>query len=324
MNRFEKISERDRVRHKLPLIMPMLGSLNRVIDSNSPWVATDPVLVRECLAVYRSVRLVLLALIALVSGPRRVQAEESNGECQWQVATAHFGANQAKNSGSLRQSSALYETVQARIDHFASLVSEAPIEVDGNCGAWTLALDAPKQQSHSRGRAQAHAPPFSLILMNLDAPNFDCSITLPQSAARHANTLFPSVPYPPSSQNDCLIAAVLQLPIRQSLHLDVIRAHAPPVQQQLLDFKAFPVHPSIAISASSDFVSVASPASIDLALPKFRSPHSYLPPVLQLSYHAYSASCQRNFSEGASFRAVSLLVSTQPNQLKGGHHYVCQ
>jgi len=320
--------------HTLPLIVPMLGSLNRVIDSNSPWVATDPVLLRECLAVYRSVRLVLLALVALVSGPRRVQAEEANGECQWRVATAHSEANQAKNLGSLRQSSALYETVQARIDHFASLVLETPIEVDSNCGAWTLALDAPKQQSHSRGRAQAHAPPFSLILMNLDAPNLDCSSTLPQPAARHANTLFPSIhqaelsaqsiSYPPSSQDGCLIAAVLHLPKRQSLHLDAIRAHAPPVQRHLLDFKALSVHPSTSILTSSDFVSVASPAFIELALPQFRSPHSYLPPVLKLSCHRYSTSCQCNFSEGARFRAVSLLVSTQPYQLKGGHHYVCQ
>lgn len=334
MSRYKTMNERRTEAYTLPLILPMHRSLNRVMNSNSPWVATDPVLLRECLAAYRSVRLILLALIALVSGPKRGQAEEANGECQWHMATAHIEANQTTNSGSLRHSSAFCETVQARIDHFALLVSEAPINGDVNCGALALALDAPKQPSHSREAARAHAPPFGLILMNLDAPRLDHSITLPQSVAHSAFTLFPPIPqaelfaqfvsYPPSSQNGCHVAGVLYLPKRQSLHLGVIRAHAPPVQRHLLDFTALSVHPSTAISTSSDFVSVAFRASIELVLSKFRFPYCYLPPVLQHSYHPYSKSCPCGSPEGSSFWAVSPLVSTQPNRLKGEHLYVCQ
>lgn len=334
MGRYKTMNEPKTEAYTLPLILPMHRSLNRVMNSNSPWVATDPVLLRECLAAYRSVRLILLALIALVSGPKRVQAKEANGECQWHIATAHIEANQTTNSGSLRHSSAFCETVQARIDHFALLVSEAPINGDVNCGALALALDAPKQPSHSREAARTHAPPFGLILMNLDAPRLDRSLTLPQSVAYSATPLFPPIPraelfaqfvsYPPSSQNGCLVAGALYLPKRQSLHLEVIRAHAPPVQRHLLDFKALPIHPSTAFSASSEFISFASPASINLVLSKFRFPYCYLPPVLQQSYHPYFKSCPCGSPEGSSLRTLSPLVSTQPNRLKGGHLYVCQ
>jgi len=334
MGRYKTMNEPKTEAYTLPLILPMHRSLNRVMNSNSPWVATDPVLLRECLAAYRSVRLILLALIALVSGPKRVQAKEANGECQWHIATAHIEANQTTNSGSLRHSSAFCETVQARIDHFALLVSEAPINGDVNCGALALALDAPKQPSHSRESARTHAPPFGLILMNLDAPRLDRSLTLPQSVAYSATPLFPPIPraelfaqfvsYPPSSQNGCLVAGALYLPKRQSLHLEVIRAHAPPVQRHLLDFKALPIHPSTAFSASSEFISFASPASINLVLSKFRFPYCYLPPVLQQSYHPYFKSCPCGSPEGSSLRTLSPLVSTQPNRLKGGHLYVCQ
>jgi hypothetical protein len=100
--------------HKLPLILPMHRSLNCVVHPDSPWVSTDPVLLRECLAAYRSVRLILLALIAFISGPRRIQAEGSNSEPPGHVAVAHLQTNQAKNLNLRKQASILYRGIQTQ------------------------------------------------------------------------------------------------------------------------------------------------------------------------------------------------------------------
>jgi hypothetical protein len=336
--------------YSFPLILPMPGSLNRVIDCNSPWVSTDPVLLRECLAVYRSVRLVLLALIAFVSGPRRIQAEEANSESQWLVATAHLETNEIRGSGLRRQSSAFNESVLARKDHFTSPVSPAPGDTNVNCGAGALALDSPKLPSLSREATRAHAPPLSLILKNFDASKLDRKITILQPAAHSATTLLSAihqaqifaqlVAHPPSMRNGSVVAILLYPPKRKSLHLDVIRAHAPPVQGSSIDSNGFPFDFSNAVAASVDFnlfvtpqsvplhdsapAPVANPTSSNLIISILQSPHSYHRPALQLFCRPFSIPCHRKLPESANFRAVSLLVSTQPNRLKGGHIYVRQ
>ncbi len=350
MNRYKTNDERDTGRCTLPLILPMHRSLNRVIDSNSPWVSTDPVLLRECLAVYRSVRLILLALIAFVSGPRRIQAEEASGESHWRVATAHFETNESRDSGFRRQSGTLHEAVQARRDNFTSPISGTPTDTDVHCGARTLALDTPKKQSLSREATQAHAPPASPILMNSDVSKLDRTITLLQPAAHRATTLRPStqsaqifaqlIAHPLLISNGGPVAVILEVPKRTSLHLDVIRAHAPPLQGPLVASNTFLFHPSNTIPTSADFDLLAAPlstppqnsaltpatnpTSANLASSTFQAAHGYHPQALQSLSRRSPTSCHDEFPEGAGLQASSPLVSTQPNQPDGGHLYVCQ
>jgi hypothetical protein len=348
MSRYKTKNEQDIGMCTLPLILPMHRSLNRVIDSDSPWVSTDPVLWRECLALYRSVRLILLALIAFVSGPRRIQAEEASSESQRQVATAHLQTGEIGNSSLSGQSSALHETVQARRDNFKSTISDTLTDTNVNCGAQALALDSPKPQSLSRAATRAHAPPFSLFLIGFDALKLDRTIRLLRSAAHRATTLHPPIHQaqfsaqliarPPSIRNGPVVAVILYLPKRKFLYLEVIRAHSPPSELPRIDSNTFPFESLNAINASADLNLVVTLQSIsvpdsalesptkltspNLAITIFQTADSYHSCALESLRHNCPISCHGEFPEGASFQAMSLLVSTQPNQLKGGYLYV--
>ena len=61
----------------LPLVLPMPRASYWTAAAPHPWVAVDPVFGAQCIALYRSIRLTLLALIAFLSGPRTLRAGQT-------------------------------------------------------------------------------------------------------------------------------------------------------------------------------------------------------------------------------------------------------
>jgi hypothetical protein len=66
----------------LPLVLPMPRASYWNAIGPHPWLAVDPMFAAQCAALYRSARLTLLALIAFVSGPRTLRAEQTNAAQQ--------------------------------------------------------------------------------------------------------------------------------------------------------------------------------------------------------------------------------------------------
>jgi hypothetical protein len=334
MSGYKTTNEHATGMHTLPLILPMHRSLTCVVDSDSPWVSTDPVLLRECVAAYRSVRLILLALIAFISGPRRIQAEGANSEPPGHVAVAHLQTNRAKNLNLRQQASSLYREVQTQRAPFRSPVPPATAEININSGAWALALDSPRLQSLSREAARAHAPPCTPVLTTFNAFNSNRSDTillpvihraLSSLSACHPPQIFAhSIAHSASTRSDCAVALPPDLPASKSLHLEVIRAHAPPNSGPFLNLSAALFQFSNATCTHlNPFAPVTNPVS-NLALSISRLAHSYRPQVLQSSLLHSPTFCQCYLAEGSDLPSISPPVSTQPSQLKGEHPYVCQ
>jgi len=232
----------------LPLIMPMPRSSHRIVDSTSPWVSMDPMLGRECLNLYRSVRLVLLALIAFMTGPRRIRAEAGGGESLWHSSSAVSEKVESPKESPDYQQKKLHTCIQSRADSSARLASNSLLT--RTIGATELALDAPRRETFYFAGIRAHAPPASSALTTLHNAVFESSIRLQKSIqqneppffAAHRQALGQIAALPvldrPSIEGTTTGAATLALhtPKIQTPQLEVIRAHAPPSNRLQIGF----------------------------------------------------------------------------------------
>jgi hypothetical protein len=250
----------------LPLIMPMPRSSHRVVDSNSPWLSMDPMLWNECLNLYRSVRLILLALIAFATGPRRIRAEAAGGESLWQTSAAVPQMVESPELAPQHQPKILHYSLQARADFRALPASNSLLANARVIGATELAVDAPRRETFHFVGIRAHAPPASSTLTSLLDTVLTSSKPLLKSVRQHQPPFFGAyrqaleqisalpVLDPPSMQGSVTSAATLalQVPKRQAPQLEVIRAHAPPSSRLQIGFDSIWFDSSLKASYSVD------------------------------------------------------------------------
>jgi hypothetical protein len=106
MSRSKKNDQGHAATRALPCVLPMPSASYWTAAGSQPWVAVDPVFAAECIALYRSIRLTLLALIAFLSGPRTLRADQtksaqeisSSATCAPQDANAPATASRAARS----------------------------------------------------------------------------------------------------------------------------------------------------------------------------------------------------------------------------------
>lgn len=262
----------------MPLIMPMPRSSYRVVDSNSPWVSVDPVFGKECLALYRSVRLTLLALIAFMTGPLRLRAETGHGDSVLQTRTGRLLKIQSPNSALDSQTAPDSQTRIARLGlrdpggFRTRLISSARMNSERVVSAIAFALDAPKRGSPQLESRRTHAPPAASAPTGKTTVESDSFIRLLKSVPQHQTRFFPAYrqafgqidvkPFqvPPSTQTTTVGAAALALhtPKIQFPELEVIRAHAPPSDRLQIGFHS----PGFDRSLTTDYSVHPAPNSI--------------------------------------------------------------
>jgi len=141
-----------RIRHEcmaaivLPRLVPMPKCYRRAAVRLSPWLAVDPVLMADCMAVCRRIRLTLVAVVALFSVSRTALAAESAnfaGPGEMQAALQNDG-----------------NTLKA---HVNALVAELPPIADkrvplGNAARFVV-VESSFPKSPEIDMERAHGPP---------------------------------------------------------------------------------------------------------------------------------------------------------------------
>jgi hypothetical protein len=181
----------------LPLVLPMPRASYWTAAAPQPWVAVDPVFGAECVALYRSIRLTLLALIAFLSGPRTLRAGQtksaqeisSSATCAPQDANLPAAATRAiRPTRSGRFIRRTEHTISARVSRASDLPARAIPEVTmqrthappalqtqiaycfsyhdlpppGSLVSTSPEITSPKQKSSQFIVKRTHAPPVNL------------------------------------------------------------------------------------------------------------------------------------------------------------------
>jgi hypothetical protein len=350
MSRFSGRNHRCIQARTLPLILPMPRASYWTGNSGSPWLSVDPVFGAQCLAVYRSVRLTLLALIALLGGSRSVRAGER--------------AERSQEIGSLtavplQQANAERTEQQARRQVCTRSIFSRPQVNRSVAGAAALAVDAPRRDTPQLDVKRTHAPPAGHLLTAFRTTRFDRSLpslaAFPQpsrlsrtrlQAPGATSFLFHSRRPLTNESVAGATALAVDAPRRDALQLEVERTHAPPAEHRQSAFTnvkfgrshplqspangIFPLRASEIIFSrktprksrqSTLIASDKDPIGRKLACLKIPTPQ----PRVRVSQFVFCDSREHlpsQSAENAGYRQFGLLCPSKPIPAQGDNSYV--
>jgi hypothetical protein len=241
------------------LILPMPACAHRSLDAGSPWVSVDPVFIRECAAAYRSVRLVMLALIAFLTAPKLSRSESSGSG-----AHAHHSSFKAHTPESEKPAAASQAAGPQRFSR--SALSLSATRASAAQPGFAHQLKTPPQKTLIPKSIRAHAPPASPLRMLSFSYKSKRTIKLktspqhnaPSSLAAYRGIPSHSVIRPgftlPRFASVITPHHTLAPPPSNTATLESFRAHAPPAQShQTALYSPLTVSPLSLIPALSDF-----------------------------------------------------------------------
>jgi hypothetical protein len=131
----------------LPLVLPMPRASYLTAAAPHPWVAIDPLFGAQCIALYRSIRLTLLALIAFLSGPRTLRAGQTKS-AQEISSSATCAPQETYVSPTARRG--------VRPTHSGRFIRRTEFTIDARV---SLASDLPARETPELTMQRTHAPP---------------------------------------------------------------------------------------------------------------------------------------------------------------------